>query len=216
MLSGPFLYLLNIFAKAVVNQLINEASVKPDVAEPIGVMAISIFAQPKFKVNETISLMDVLLAKYHVACPILWGIFGDEKTAKGRSRIGWWKSDGQWVGEQQHSGRMAGLGVGYAALSLRDFSRSKNENPYPPSNYWKTLSYILNTPAGQVQSTHFYVLKALIDGYIEKFVQYYGQAALVVLRKALVDFPAQAAKSPARDAVAVMQHAIQKDMGLYL
>ena len=160
--------------------------------------------------------MDVLLAKYHACCPILWGIYGNEKTAQGRSRIGWWKEDGGWVSEQRHSERMAGLGAGYAAIALRDFSKSKNENPYPPSNYWKTMSYILNTPAAQIQLTHFFVLKALIDGYIPRFISFYGQAGLVALRKALVDFPRQAAPSTARDAVMVMPESIKKELKLAL
>lgn len=217
MQSGCYIYLLNIFAKCVINQLINEASLKPEIAEPIGIMTSTIFSLAPFRTGEGISLIDILLAKYHKACPVLWGIFGDEKTAKGRNRIGWRKTeDGEWVSEQDHVGRMSGLGAGYAALSLRDFSRAKNANPYPPANYWKSLSYIINTPGAETQPTHFLVLKGLLEGYIAKFVQFYGQAAVVALRKALVDFPTQAAKSPARDTVAVMRDAVRREFGLVL
>ncbi|KAL1306639.1 hypothetical protein AAFC00_005316 [Neodothiora populina] len=216
-MSGAFIYLLNILSKSVISQLINEASVSPKIAEPIGIMAVSIFSQPLFKAKDrTVSLIDILLAKYHAVCPILWGIYGSEKTAQGRTRIGWWKEDGSWVGEQRHIERMTGLGAGYGALALRDFSKSKNDNPYPPSNYWKSLSYIVNTPPTEAQPTHFYVLKALIDGYIPRFVGFYGQAGLVALRKALVDFPAQAPRNPARDAVLVMPETFKRDLKLTL
>lgn len=214
-ISGPFIYLLNIFAKAVVDQLTTE---RAKIAEPIMVTAVSIFANNVFQANGSICLIDMLLAKYHKACPVLWGIYGDEKTVKGRARIGW-KMDKEtetWIDQQQHIERMVGLGAGYAALSLRDFSKSRMQNPYPAVNYWKTMSYMVNIPASEIQPTHFTVLKALIDGYIPRFVGFYGQAALVVLRKALVEFPAQAEKGPARDSVMIMPENIQKDMMLTL
>ncbi|KAF1356742.1 hypothetical protein BDV97DRAFT_342547 [Delphinella strobiligena] len=212
-ISGPFIYLLNIFSKAVLQQLIHE---RAKIAEPIMVTAVSIFANNAFQANGSICLIDMLLAKYHVACPVLWGIYGNEKTAKGRARIGWNNDKGTWIDEQGHIERMMGLGAGYAALSLRDFSKSRMQNPYPPVNYWKTMSYIVNTPASEIQPTHFIVLKALIDGHIHRFVGFYGQAALVALRKALVEFPAQAQKGPARDSVMVMPETIRKDMMLTL
>ncbi|GAB7350842.1 hypothetical protein MBLNU459_g1373t2 [Dothideomycetes sp. NU459] len=215
-MSGPMVYLLNIIAKTVISQLINEASVSAKIAEPIGVLAISIFAQPVFKVNNAISLIDVLLAKFHVCCPILWGIYGNEKTASGRTRIGWWKEDDSWVGAQRHIERMTGLAAGYASLTLRDFGKSSNVNPYPPRNYWKALSYIVNTPPSEAQPTHFVVLKALVEESIPRFIQFYGQAGLVALRKALVDFPAQAPDGPARNAVMVMPQTIKRDLKVSL
>ena len=215
-MSGPLVYLLSILSKGVISQLIKEVSSSVSLAEPVGIVAVTIFSQAMFKARGTISLIDILLAKFHVCCPILWGIYGSERTAQGRARLGWWKADDSWIPEQRHSERMAGLGAGYAAISLRDFRNSRNDNPYPPSNYWKTISYLVNTPRAEIQPTHFYVLKALIDGYIPRFVDFYGHAGLVALRRALVEFPAQAAKSPARDAVMVMPELIQKDLGLTL
>lgn len=215
-MSGPLVYLLNILSKRVITQLISEASSRPALAEPIGIVAVTIFSHPAFKANGTLSLIDILLAKFHVCCPILWGIYGNEKTNQGRLRIGWWGSADDWVTEQSHSERMRGLAAGYAAISLRDFSKSKNANPYPPSNYWKAISYLVNTRPSEAQRTHFYVLKALIDGYIPKFIAFYGQAAVAALRKAIVEFPAQAEKSPARDSVLIMRETIQRDLGLTL
>ena len=212
-MSGPLVYLLNILSKSIISQFVNG---RADMAEPIGVMAVTIFATKNFLANGNVSLIDILMAKYHTCCPVLWGVYGSEKTEQGRTRIGWWKQDGEWVSEQRHNERMSGLGLGYAAISLRDFSKSQNQNPYPPSNYWKTMSYIVNTPPGRVQPTHFHVLKALLDGYVPKFVGFYGQAALAVLRKALIDFPAQAPSEPARDAVLTLREQIQKEFRIAL
>ena len=217
-MSGPLVYLLNIMSKAVISQLINEASVSAKIAEPIGVVAVSIFAQPSFKAADgAVSLIDILLAKFHVCCPVLWGIWGDETTPAGRARTGWWKEAGSWVSEQRHMERMRGLAAGYSALALRDFSKSKNDNPYPPVNFWKTMSYIVNTPPEGMQATHWVVLKALVDGSIARFVQFYGYAALAVLRRALVELPALTdGGGSARQAVEVMPRTIERDMGLRL
>lgn len=216
LMSGPLVYLLNILAKTIIVQFVTEASTSAAAAEPIGFMATAIFSLPDFKAGGELSLIDMLLAKYHVVCPVLWGIYGNEKTSQGRSRIGWWKSEGSWVAEQRHIERMTGLGVGYAAICLRDFSKAPNPHPYPPTNYWKSMSYIVNTPSAEAQTTHFIVLKAMVEGYVPKFVRFYGHAALVALRKALVEFPLQATKSPARDAVSIMPQTLQRDLRVTL
>lgn len=222
-MPGAFVYLLNIFSKGLINQMINEVggstlsgAERAEKADPLGIMAVTIFAQPHFKARNSITLIDIFLAKYHFACPVLWGIYGNEKTRNGRKRIGWRGNNDEFDTEQTHSERMTGLGALYGAIALRDFSKSKNESPYPPSNYWKALSCIINTPASEVQPTHFYVLKALVDGHIPRFIGFYGQAALVALRKALVDFPSQAARSPARDAVMVLPEGFRKELHLSL
>jgi nucleoporin GLE1 len=111
---------------------------------------------------------------------------------------------------------MSGLARGYAAISLRDFSKSKNENPYPPVNYWKTISYLVNTPPPDAQPTHFIVLRELIQGYVARFVKFYGHAALAALRKALVEFPAAAPSGPARDAITLLPEQLHKELGLTL
>lgn len=111
---------------------------------------------------------------------------------------------------------MAGLGAGYAALALRDFIKVDMINPYPPRNYWTSLSLIINTPPGEVQPTHCIVLKGLLVLSIPSFIKFYGQAAVVALRKALVEFPAQAPKTPARDSLMLMQETTVRELRLAL
>lgn len=215
--SGVFFYLINIFAKSVISQFISEASVSAKAADPVGVVAVTIFATPNFKVNGSIPLIDILLAKYHVCCPVLWGIHGNQKTPSGRSRIGWKKEDGEWVTEQRHIERMSGLGAGYAALTLRDFSKSRNENPFPNTMFWKALACIANTPPESVQPTHFTVLKMMVDGTVPRFIGFYGMAAVAALRFALIDFPARTPKSVAgAQVVQILPEVLKRDLKLTL
>lgn len=191
-ISGLLIYGLNIFAKAVVNQWAREASAKPDTADPPGIMATYLFGIDDFKIYGH-TLLHILLAKFHKACPILFGVYGNEATEAGRERLGWRKEDDngskRWVSEQTHNDRMAGLAAGYASIALRDFSRAPFPNPYPSGNYWSAFARIVNTPATDITQSHLITLKALIENNVERFAKFYGNAAKVALRTALMDFP---------------------------
>jgi len=100
---------------------------------------------------------------------------------------------------------MTGLGAGFAALSLRDFSKTTKTNPYPPSNYWTALTLILNTPAGETSNTHYVVLRAMLLGHEGRFMAFYGNAGLAAIRKAVLEFPAKApANASAAGSVAAL------------
>jgi nucleoporin GLE1 len=211
-----FLYLLNIFAKAAISQFINEAGAKPETADPVGVTVAAVFSEPDFLWRGT-SLIDILLAKFRVVCPVLFGHSGNEKYEEGRRRLGWHKEDGSWVPEQQHFDRMTGLGAGFASISLRNFSKSKKKNPFPPSNYWTAMARIVNTPAANISNTQAIVLKAMIEHYEGKFLDAYGSAGLAALRLALVDFPGKCpARTPATESLQVLAQLLKKETGLSL
>lgn len=215
--SATFVYLLNILSKCAISQFITEASVATKAADPIGIALVSVFSQPKFKVgNGTLPLIDILLAKFHVVCPVLWGIYGNEKTPAGRERIGWWKADGVWISEQQHTARMTGLAAGYASIALRDFTKSRNDSPFPVRNYWAALARITSVPRGEVQPTHLTVLRALVDGQVPRFLGFYGQAGVMALKAALVDFPAKAPNGPAKNGVVLLPELLKRDLRLTL
>ena len=190
--TGPslLLYLLNIFSKAIIAQLVSEAGVEPAKADPIGTIASHIFALGDFLWNG-LTLIDILIAKYHVTCPVLFGVYGPENTNAGKERLGWVReeSNGPFVSLQHHNQRMTGLGAGFAGISLRNYEKSVHKNPYPATNYWIAFSNIVNVPAGQRTDTHAMVLKAMIEGYEERFLLFFGDAARVALRLAVVDFP---------------------------
>jgi nucleoporin GLE1 len=215
-LPSIFLYLLNIFAKAAISQFINEAAVKPETADPVGVVIAAIFSEPDFLWRGK-SMIDILIAKMRVACPVLFGYKGSEKTEQGRQKIGWKKEGGVWVTEQQHFDRMTGLGAGFAAISLRNFGKSKKTNPYPPSNYWIAMAKIVNTPPQEISNTQCVVLKAMIQNYEQKFLDAYGSAAVAALRLALVEFPAKSPeKSAAVDSLQVLAQMLKRDTGFSL
>ncbi|KAL1843943.1 hypothetical protein VTK73DRAFT_2692 [Phialemonium thermophilum] len=215
-LPSVFIYLLNIFSKAVINQFINEGGAKPETADPIGVVVAGIYSEPDFAWRGA-SLIDIFIAKYRVACPVLFGHRGSEKTEQGRRSLGWKRDGGGWMGEQQHMDRMTGLGAGFAAVALRNFGKSKKQNPYPPSHYWTALARIVNTPAAEISNTQCVVLKAMIQNYEKKFLEAYGDAAVAALRLALVEFPARTPeKSAAINSLQVLAQLLRRDKGLVL
>ncbi|KAI1635748.1 GLE1-like protein-domain-containing protein [Biscogniauxia mediterranea] len=215
-LPSLFLYLLNHFAKAVINQFINECGAQPKTADPIGVVAAMVFSNKAYLWRGK-TLIDILMAKFRVVCPVLFGYRGSEKTEQGRLRLGWRKDGSGWTPEQQHNDRMKGLGVGYAAIALRDFSKSPNTNPWPPSRYWTSLARIVNTPPAEISNTQCVVLRAMIEIYEERFLTFYGSAAIAALRKALVEFPNKAQeKTPAVSGLQVLASILKRDIGLEL
>lgn len=215
-LPSAFIYLLSHLAKAIIYQFTSEVGVNPKSAEPIGIVTAHIFSNPAFHWRGK-SLIDILIAKFRVSCPVLFGASGSEKTERGRIAIGWRKEDGGWVSEQTHMDRMAGLGAGYASIALRDFSKASKTNPYPPSNYWQAVAAIVNTPAGSVSNTHYRVLKSLIDGHEARFIQFYGSAGLAALRMALIDFPKKAPPNNQHaGALDVMVETLKTKSGLVL
>lgn len=211
-----FIYLMNIFSKSIVNQFINECGASPKSADPIGVVAAHIFSDKDFQWRGG-SMIDILLAKLRRVCPVLFGVRGSDKTVQGRAAVGWRKDGGSWMPEQMHFDRMAGLGAGFAAVALRDFSKANKANPYPPTNYWRALAGIVNTPADQVSDTQYIVLKAMIGGHEQRFLQFYGNAALAALRVALVEFPKKAPQgSAAAGGLRVLGEVLRNEKGLDL
>ncbi|KAL8938774.1 MAG: hypothetical protein Q9216_003720, partial [Gyalolechia sp. 2 TL-2023] len=212
-----FIYLMNQFAKAVVSQFIDEAAVFAKVADPVGTIAISMFARDENRISG-MSLIDILIAKFHAVCPPLFGIHGSESTDEGRTRLGWRREEGggPWVSEQNHQDRMTGLGAGYAALSLRNFENSRMSNPYPPYNFWRALTGILNVPAGQITETHFILLRALLMNSEARFLEFFGNSAKMLLRIAVVEYPKRADKgSVAAKVLSTLGDAMKRDKKLY-
>jgi len=113
---------------------------------------------------------------------------------------------------------MTGLGSGYASICLRDFSGARSlVNPWPPTHYWQSIARITATPAEQMSPTQFMVLRAMIENYEDKFLKFYGSAAVAALRVALVDFPGRATvKSVAVGGLQVLADKLERDMGLKL
>lgn len=215
---GLLVYLVNIFAKAIVSQFIDEAGVSPKTADPVGLVASNIFAMDDFR-WQGISLIDILISKMHVVCPVLWGVYGDESTAEGKSRLGWSREDqdGPWISEQRHQERMTGLGAGFAAIALRKYEKAKAENPYPNIKYWQSFAAIINVPQKLITATHMVVLKAMIEGSESKFLELFGNAGLVALRVALIEYPTKAVPpSVAAKALAGLADVLRRDKKLFL
>lgn len=225
-LSAVFLYLINIFSKAIVSQFISETSGAAKNSDPVGVVAVSILATPAFKLNGSIPLIDMLLAKFHVTCPMLFGIVPGtpQNTVQGRLRMGWSRDGQAFVPEQRHLERMVGLARGWSALSLRDFSKSKNENPIANAYYWRAIAGVANVATADVGSAHAAVIKGLVDGFVPRFIGFYGVAAKAALKAALVELPARVRRERAGDAAAVqavaglevLREVLQRDLKLSL
>lgn len=184
------IYLVNIFSKAIIAQLVSEAGVTPKYAEPLGIMAAQIFSNEAF-LYRGMSMIDILLSKYRYVCPVLWGFYGSEHNAAGKEALGWVRgeSNGPFVPRQVHEERMTGLGAGFAALSLRNFTRTTRVNPFPNINFWKAVTMIVSTPPEEVQDTHLIVLNSLLRYSAVRVVKFWGDYGGLMLRYAICTFP---------------------------
>ncbi|EZF77989.1 hypothetical protein H105_00844 [Trichophyton soudanense CBS 452.61] len=197
-----WVYLLNILAKSILAQLMAEAGVTTKCAEPLGVLTAQIFSMDAFCYQGQ-SMIDILLAKYRFLCPVLWGFYGDQSTDQGKAAIGWFREEknGPFISAQLHEERMTGLGAGYAAIALRNFAKSPRQNPYPNSNFWKSLSYIVNVPPAEVQDTHLVVLTAMLRYSAPRIVNFWGDMGVLALRQAIVLFPAKLSRKSTQRAM---------------
>ncbi|KAE9375075.1 GLE1-domain-containing protein [Stipitochalara longipes BDJ] len=211
------IYLLNILAKASISQFCSEAGANPNAADPIGTILVSVFANPKYCFRGK-SLIEILIAKFRVLCPVLFGIRGNDKTEEGRARLGWKKDvNGNWISEQEHNDRMTGLGAGFASICLRDFSKSRMRNPWPAHHYWFALASISSTPPDETSSTQFVVLKALIDNYTTTFLRVFGDMGVRALHVVLEEFPRKAPQgNVAASSLQVLAAKLRRDTGLML
>jgi nucleoporin GLE1 len=216
-LPSLFIWLLNMFSKNIVTQLATEANGDTRSAEPLGLTVAKIFSTPDFYWRGN-SLIDILIAKITKECPVLFGGRGDAKMQGGRAMLGWRKVQGEYVLEQEHLERMTGIGAGYAAISLRNFSRSQSTSPWPPYHYWQSMATIVSTPPEHITATHCTVLKAMIENFEVKFMQFYGDAARAALRVALLDFPGRAIDQhdAAVRSLTVLADKLEQDYGLAL
>ncbi|PBP16479.1 GLE1-like protein [Diplocarpon rosae] len=211
-----FIYIVNIFAKAVVAQLSNEAGVNPRIAEPIGIIVHNIITFPAFLWRGK-SLVDIIMAKFRVSLPVVFGERGNERTEEGRKRLGWKRIDGGWISEQAHNDRMRGLGAGYAALCLRNYTKSTRENPWPATYYWNAIALIVDTPPQERNQTQALILNAMIEGFEKKFIDFYGNMAVAALRAALITFPNEASEQTAAiKTLMVLGERLKRDTGLTL
>jgi nucleoporin GLE1 len=215
-----FIYLLNFFSKFSIKNM-KESSSQP-MTNLVGITVAFIFGHNDLRWNDE-SFVDIFLAKYHKACPVLFGIYGPENTQEGRNRLGWATSkddddsdaEETYVAEQFHKDDMMGLAMGWSAVTLRDFKTTKSgKNSLPPWHFWQSLACIVNVPPKEVTETHLIVLKNILEHYADKFVKFYGQAATVALSKAVVEFPGSLPNSTAASGVKLLRELFQKQYGI--
>lgn len=181
-----FLYIVNITSKVIIKQMSTECGARSDPAEPLGILAAVIFANAGCK-PQGHPMSDMLLAKFHKVHPCLFGLTFNELTGDGRARLGFREEYGDKEGWFR---AVRGMSRGYAALTLRDFSRSQSGNPFPNRLFWESLARVSMTPqAEQVQIT-FVTLEGLLDPlFVPRFIHLFGDMALAALRHATIDFP---------------------------
>lgn len=223
------IYLISVLSKAIINAFVGECAVNTKAAEPIGTLAAQVFSTPELQytrqndnANPHASLIPILLAKLHKIGPILFGISGPEDTAPGRMRLGW-RLEAQndpntkgFITEQRHHERMTGLGAGFSSIALRNFSKARLTNPFPPTHFWAALAGIVNTPPDDVQTSHLLLLKSMLENNAsERFVLFFGNVAVAALREALVDFPKRLPQSvqskPACRSLALMVDGMDRE-----
>ncbi|KAK7536168.1 uncharacterized protein J3D65DRAFT_554668 [Phyllosticta citribraziliensis] len=190
-ISVLFLFELHHFCKSLFNQFISDAGINASHADSLGILGVSLLGNRDLCLMNQVPLSDILLAKFHHSCGVLFGIYGPENLQNGRKRLGWRCLHGDWETEQGHRERMTGIGGGWASLCLRKYKLSTALiPPFTPAQYWTSFARIVDTPAAEAQPTHFNVLRAMTDGeFAGKFIDAFGRAGWAALRKGLVDFP---------------------------
>ncbi|KAK8227713.1 hypothetical protein BKA81DRAFT_403340 [Phyllosticta paracitricarpa] len=190
-ISVLFLFELHHFCKSLFNQFISDAGINASHADSLGILGVSVLGHRDLCLLNQVPLSDILLAKFHHSCGVLFGIHGPENTPSGRKRLGWRCLHGDWETEQGHRERMTGIGGGWASLCLRKYRASTALiPPFTPAQYWTSFARIVDTPATEAQPTHFNVLRAMTDGeFAGKFIDAFGRAGWAALRKGLVEFP---------------------------
>lgn len=184
---GQLLFLLNHFVKSVFKQLTKEVALEPDLGNALGILVVTVFARPNYLFNGQ-SLIDILWAKYHRHCPVLFGISGNEMTVQGRKRMGWFEY-GECLPPEQFFLHTRGYAIGFANITLRSFAKSQNRNPAPNRTFWQSIARILNTPSNAVQPSHFEALKAIVEHTTPRITSIFGNAGLALVRQAVIAFP---------------------------
>jgi nucleoporin GLE1 len=207
------LYAYICFEKFVIKQFDQEAANEEGrIISEVGAIAASLFVDKEF-VWKGIPLIDLLLAKFHRTCPVLFGISGDMKTAEGRARLGLLPVGGEQISANYYHQRMLGLGLGYAAISLRAVATPA----VPISEYWRALASICNIASQDLYSGHFMVLKGLVRDSAKKVVSFYGAQGKAILRHATIVLPRRAPERVSQEASLVrVLPEVWKAVGLVL
>lgn len=182
-----FLYMVNYTVKIIVKQIAYEVTVDPERAEPIGILTATLFSKPEFKPGGH-SMSDMFLAKFHKAHATMFGLRFNELTEEGRKALGF-KPD-LYSNKTNWHNAVRALSRGYAAITLRDFSRSQNENPFPNRLYWEALSRILTTPVEDRMALHYVTIEGMLDPlFMPRFIKFYGNNAVAAMRLGILEFP---------------------------
>ena len=187
--SSYYIYLLNIFTKAIFSQFLVDATSDTRKADAIGLFASQLLATAQVQWRNQISFWPFLLAKFARRCPVLFGVYGDEATTEGRTLLGWGKADGVFVNGQRHAERMTGMAAGWASITLRDYNKSRLENPVPSWYFWQSAALIMNVPKNEVTNTHYIVLKALIEHNEARIIKLFGNYGKMILKQAVIAYP---------------------------
>lgn len=126
-----YIWIVNELAKMAVGQILSECLSSHELADPVGVVIASIFADPKFAVGGK-SLIDIFIARFCKRCPILLGEFGPCLTKGDRVRLGWKvEEDGEIrESESSYTERMQAYTAGFVALAGRFVSPIAGFCPY--------------------------------------------------------------------------------------
>lgn len=173
-----YLWSLNFYCKALIDQAESEIAVSVNRAQPLALLTI-------YLLNEFPEMKDLMIARFAKKCPYLIGYTSTHDTEEGRVRMGWRRtSDNKWEEEQQYAERMAGIASVWAAITIlptRDVN--KMEHLYPISNSWKFCARMCNIqPAQSLTNAHYAVVAGWWDVASSIFVEAYGRQGEKMLR----------------------------------
>ena len=106
--------------------------------------------------------------------------------------MGWRLEEGALIPESRQLDRLTGLGAGYAAIALRNFSRTaRSTSPLPPRHFWASMAGLVDTSVANVSVQHLVLMKSMLENGWDRVIMFWGSNGVAALREACVYWPAR-------------------------
>lgn len=182
--SNPivFQFLLNLYAKLLIEQSESEANVKLQNALPLAMLTVLLWA-------DFPEIGDYVIPRFIKKCPQLIGYYCSINTDDGRKRMGWKKDEdsGKYESQDKYMGRLAGICAVWACMTQSKLAQDI-PHPYNMGHSWKFMARMLNKPREDVTQVDHCLVAAWWDMTALRFSEAFGKQGIKVLELAWKDW----------------------------
>lgn len=182
--SNPLIYqfLLNLYAKLLIEQSESEANVKLQNALPLAMLTVLLWA-------DFPEIGDFVIPRFIKKCPQLIGYYCSINTEDGRKLMGWKKDEdtGKYESQDKYMGRLAGICAVWACMTQSKLAQDI-PHPYNMGHSWKFMARMLNKPHEEVTQVDHCLVAAWWDMTALRFSEAFGKQGLKVLELAWKDW----------------------------